>query len=776
MKNLIGLGVFIVFPLALSATGLGTAYRLTVRFDNVAYILEDNGKALSYRDAFLSQEIPSKGCNREIRENLRKKFQALLKSYDEKNPFRRTASASPYDVKLYMGTTERRILRGTPLGTWLRTLPASFPYIYEESNASCARNPSSRDHMQGRFGIQHALQEPSESSAQPPINPNDWTHFQAKPEAIACAKSICGTADQAKPYMREYQKKRAEVLRASSELPKSFTDKLLRLEVTDERGAELVRNFTKAAVDGPSFKVGKERWFLFNLFRYAENAHLVVGEYDEKGKYKKIDEEQTRKNLAHLPKNEQDFILKAFNWSVDHAADFTGYADSPRIKQLPPRVFLKMRYPDKDTAKAFESEIASIRTRLAALGELDPFIHMLYSVYGGGKILDEAERDLKNGTISEEQMRHILSLNPALRDIIAAHSNASENPLVTTEPPSSDAIVKSHGGKEKALAYAFEKLKGVDKEETDKCRLNYRVNSAFLPSASDLKSLEKDEKKVLELVGSSILPKYSEQTRHMLKSELDAVAFVPPPTVEHFQRDIEKSLDFKIERSKETMRTFESMSPEQQREAGLIFGIFDIKDDEPKEELCTNFQYPPLSDGSYTGLGAIRISHRVASGDEVTRFGTLAHELGHVIKNAITKERASEISFGRQEKMPACLKDHHKEELPPRVKEAIEKAEKEPGYVDKGYYNEEDYADLVAGTAARSHLKINPWCQFLEVENDEYTELSLQRWDGDTHSSDLMRLLHFQFMMKDQLPEACVGVFKKLGLEPPFKSCFNIPE
>jgi hypothetical protein len=117
------------------ATAATPKWDITVKFDNSFYDVRYDGSSFVYRESPVVYNFKVKSCNRAQVDRMVATYQALLKKYGSEPARTRTK----YDIHLDASGKKLSVARGSPLGTWLRTLPKKMMYFNAEAQTSCRR-------------------------------------------------------------------------------------------------------------------------------------------------------------------------------------------------------------------------------------------------------------------------------------------------------------------------------------------------------------------------------------------------------------------------------------------------------------------------------------------------------------------------------------------------------------------------------------------------------------------------------------------------------------
>jgi len=117
-----------LIPLALAASD---TTKLFVTYDRRAFRLEVDAKSFTYREAGRTYAIPRPKCA---------VFQEVERPWRELASVVPNERASDYDVVVENERGKRTyIARGARLGTWLRDLPKTLPYLDARARVACRR-------------------------------------------------------------------------------------------------------------------------------------------------------------------------------------------------------------------------------------------------------------------------------------------------------------------------------------------------------------------------------------------------------------------------------------------------------------------------------------------------------------------------------------------------------------------------------------------------------------------------------------------------------------
>jgi hypothetical protein len=307
--------------------------------------------------------------------------------------------------------------------------------------------------------------------------------------------------------------------------------------------------------------------------------------------------------------------------------------------------------------------------------------------------------------------------------------------------------------------------------------VQYFLNKGLLPTKDQVSTLKGDITRSKQMVETMIKAKFPPSMQLKLIKAVEDADFVVPPTAADFETSFTENISQKLELQKANTALLKNVSTRDMRELISAFSLLkSARDPNRKDdanEYCDAFKYSPMSDANYTTYGHIVLSFSTATGDEEDRLKTIMHELGHSVSRAIAEDPEYSAQLASVRK---CLADQHAEELPPQTKKNYENA-KAADPKTNGPYVEEDFADMIAGESGGDVKGRTFWCKFLTLSDDrqEYHESQIQAEDGDSHSSSIFRLLHFETMKKGKLPDSCKSYLKTARYDEHFNSsCFDL--
>lgn len=162
---------------------------------------------------------------------------------------------------------------------------------------------------------------------------------------------------------------------------------------------------------------------------------------------------------------------------------------------------------------------------------------------------------------------------------------------------------------------------------------------------------------------------------------------------------------------------------------------------------CVPFDDRDRVEGMETNESSVILSYHTCTFNTSGKT-IFAHELGHVLSGAFSKNILSESSKADFLKLRACVSDRHLQ------KESRAFAQKFVGDIRK---TEEDTADVMASLAMGKEMN---FCGLLYQEKDRKYKLSNIETD-DTHSQSIMRVIWSSMALGRTLPKSCQSFLEK---------------
>ena len=145
---------------------------------------------------------------------------------------------------------------------------------------------------------------------------------------------------------------------------------------------------------------------------------------------------------------------------------------------------------------------------------------------------------------------------------------------------------------------------------------------------------------------------------------------------------------------------------------------------------------------------------------------TLNHELGHLILRIYDREMSTKDDAMNLKNIASCLAGKH-EYNKNKIKYQRILGEDTP----IGSYFNEDFADLISGTISKeSYTSLGCFMIYNKKESDLNI---INRNPEDSHSSNLFRALHTEYLRNGHLPASCQNYLKQLPYKFDFKSCLQ---
>jgi len=515
---------------------------------------------------------------------------------------------------------------------------------------------------------------------------------------------------------------------------------------------------------------------LYNLFFWAQNSKKIkTTPIIQNGKVTefKVDEVETRKNLASLPKADVDWLIGTtlyfYNKAIVQAKEY--YLN---IKTDPPAIFLKNMYPTLTVQEAVKKEVDKASANLQYI-QNQTFI--MKSMLGASKapVVQTAIEEARRGIIGETMMRAILEFNDRFSNSTAFFEKKPDNPFLSRAAPTLKQIMSKFPPTETLITMSkaqdeVTRQKAV--KENQDCYFVYLFNRELLPTPIQISEAQKDIALAKNLVKTNFLSKYSAHTRSLLGPLVDKIDFALPPSKDEMEKSFASTLETMI-REKELSQQFgREMNPKEVAPLALITLAQLVSKKEESQEAdepwCAGFKYNPLSDANYTALGAVQASYTIVRGTQDARLGVVMHEIGHSLFRSLKDGKGiSQNSAGTFQAQEKCLNVQHTEPLAPTAASnpiaAIQAAL---------IHSNEDFADMVSASSGTSKYTSNPFCVLQEIgEDGKYKDGDMYAKPQDPHSSDLYRLLHYQAVIGKPLPKACIDLSTKNTVK--FGSCVS---
>jgi hypothetical protein len=244
-----------------------------------------------------------------------------------------------------------------------------------------------------------------------------------------------------------------------------------------------------------------------------------------------------------------------------------------------------------------------------------------------------------------------------------------------------------------------------------------------------------------------------------------------PLTWEQYLVNLKSSLQRGLEKSKRSTAENDEIDRSVQRDIfyGIALATSDQSNDQSvssADQICQNLMINIFPDATYFA------NNSFVAGPLAIKFpeaeGILFHALGHwYYYFMMSQSDCSKLNF---EKTSACLLANHTE----LSNTELSTQQKLSSQGKETLYQVEDWSDLIS-TLADEKSK-NVACLFAQkLTDEEYKDLSLRNQDaGDSHSSELFRLLHLHFLKNGSLPAQCEQALIARGEKANFKNCLKL--
>jgi hypothetical protein len=609
--------------------------------------------------------------------------------------------------------------------------------------------------------------------------------YQVNP-AQKCIEAICGPPAQFNGFMKKYY---ARVVEYFSLKDTSFVfPEEVKKVVTELKEEEKKQNL--AAIELLKKSEASERQYPEGVAKAFYNF-TFASPFLGKAKYKvskegekvivAVDEPGTKAELKDLSEEDQSWMLRSMEYYLKIYRDTPSFISDSEIKSQPPSVILKRIYPSLSVKEAAMAELKSAEGALLHLKDLSPLEYSIFFENISPEMISKIASNVENGSADENEIRKVLLWNSNFK-ISESVFRDPKSPFLDRKTPTTEELIRKAGGMVAVIKNFEKELQDQEREIDNKlwsCHLQYFMNKGILPNSAQVENLKKDTVKARKMVIASIQSQFPSFMQAKLIKSVEDVDFIYPPSVSDYEKSFFENMKSKLDIAQQNTKSIQKMSQEQIRSFVPILQLAKANQKQnsatnswDSNKLCGSFQYDPMSDGNYTALGSIVLSYTTAIGDDTSRFGTIQHELGHSVFREIAGDQTylSKLSSLRK-----CLKDQHTEEFPEKMKDFVMKSEYFKTSFD-GPYSSEDFADMLAGESSKSIQGKNLWCQVLNLSQDgqQYQESQMQANDLDVHSSNLFRLLHFEFIKKNGIPNSCEKFLKDVSFTKNFQPCIEL--
>lgn len=606
--------------------------------------------------------------------------------------------------------------------------------------------------------------EAGEGDAGP--GPSSRSNAIAKPDPIqACIKSICPGIEGA-AYARQQMNRLYKQMR---ENPGSFQYSERANAVFQKLKNSIERNFEKRKKQMLSAKIDESihwtpsaRAVLNHLFFGSITKHLAFSNGT-------VNPTDTKLNLASagFDAPTQDWVAARAQlvYSPENLRLMDAYQLTPN-----PREFVE-RFVNQDVALGVRSVLESYEAFLSKLNKVDPTVTRFLRLGDSFRQIEGLKEKLNSGATSFTDAE--LTTIPLVHVILATMQVALSPDAPGNEKLAFDVVkmMSARWGKPEEWAEKMEKFLKDDLErknsEIAMCRANYLVQQAILPTQAQKAELLKRVDRLRGTVKERLLSKFSESTRKALGAQVDELTFFAPPTREDLDNRYERVLTREASREEEYMGT--SRLDEKERPYYVQLGtVMTSLLAEKPQALCTDLNVQPIPDSMWIS-GGIQLGPLAATGDEDFANLIVLHEMGHFLSRQFKKGQASSHSFGKYKVARECLREMHPAAYSPRSSEIASVPNQA---YSVGFLTEEDFADLVSGTV-QGKAGTNGMCHLIEANDDGqgFGNSYCVPYQGDPHSGNTFRLIHFEQLRGKPLSDACKGVLKHSHQVEEIKLC-----
>ncbi len=310
--------------------------------------------------------------------------------------------------------------------------------------------------------------------------------------------------------------------------------------------------------------------------------------------------------------------------------------------------------------------------------------------------------------------------------------------------------------RQQVLRFLPQNLESFDRDAAssgsrNECLMTFAAGRLFLPTRNELASAEPRLAELKRKFLNKLDTIYSVTTAQAIRSDAAQWTFQLPLAKEIFPETLRNALD---EKQKKMSTRLASLRASSSQNMDFLYALntlyreHGVESEYLAEDLCTGLAPEQIDDAASTISTKVRVSPlSVRAG--AAADGIVLHELAHkLFRNLRTNHRMSAHSQGIHQNIKTCLTSLH---LPATQT-----------------YLDEDYADFISALIGGSQNS-NLAC-FL-VRQDDPTYILQNADPADSHSSGFFRLLHYELLQKNQLPESCLQAARIEQANGTIKNC-----
>jgi hypothetical protein len=438
----------------------------------------------------------------------------------------------------------------------------------------------------------------------------------------------------------------------------------------------------------------------------------------------------------------------------------------------PARVRMSSGGHAKQQAKAFVDSLSSRLTALQGNTELGFFfkIQGIEDQLSGESIRAEIENagDLSPDTISKlNSLSRIYGVYEALTKDVNFKAQFDSGPIDLKKRTASSKITALLN---RQINGAIPIVAGTLLIESDSCRAALSLAETGLPTDKENKDfLQKIEKQKSDFV-STANGLICKDKRSDFRKEVKSWQPNLPMSREEFLPAMKAALERETQNQNKSLLYQKELndSPYQNLMNGLSVIQLgnDVSPSQNVDEVCERLTPDLLPDAASETSNGYVVGPIVVRRKEASNITT--HELGHKLYGYLERNGNCGDS-NKFESIKKCLLSNHTEIRDMNLTMMNLQLSQKKDF----YYGPEDFSDLIAGNSKGEGA--NFACLLARKDKTEdYKNLHLRNNDSaDSHSSDLFRLLHMNFLRTGSTPTQCTQALLAQGESVSFKNCLK---
>ena len=512
-----------------------------------------------------------------------------------------------------------------------------------------------------------------------------------------------------------------------------------------------------------------------NYAFFQQNGLKLAYKWDKSSHTLNLDEKKTKRNLSHLTRHQQNWLLSMARRHIELDLPRPGVA----MMMLEPGVSLIKRYNADNLEGAIQSAIRESKSLQQKILKEKPE----YSGHPSLTTLENKIRQFEEGnTLSSMDQAQLYTSILSLETFY----KMEKDPTLTRLLLDKDIQTESSGfspEEEKHLRNGLvqmerlfnnpSKLNSLRNEAIERCIASYGLHIESLPTKEQMELFKEnlgDYKSRIKRFANEFI---SKRSRPVVHKEIDSASLAYPETKEGFK----KSFKQKLRAAKDLYTHMKTNQFTQSSSSSLLANkVIHFEDEDlflGSFPLCEQATPRGFTDKVYTTKGAIWVSSASITNPEAGKMVT-HHEMGHVLSQGLQQDGLSQKTKNRTKVIHKCLDQKHKRSINIFDKLGATLSGKAQPYMEAEQFVEEDFADMVEAALAPKEAA-NPNCLFIDTRPNSHSPLHVEHYTRDTHSTDFFRLLHFEHVARGRLPRECNFALKHRGKERDFSSCLPSP-